>query len=128
MGPYYLTALVNLLGPAKEVFSQSEKGISKRDPIGDTLSSVSFRRGSGATRCLGESTVLRWFTPGMEKWNLMSEFAASKDKRPAWKSTVPKAAASSAHIFPGVEKCVSKSHGRFFLAFLGTSSAAFLEL
>ena len=30
MGPYYLTALVNLLGPAKEVFSQSEKGISKR--------------------------------------------------------------------------------------------------
>ena len=30
MGPYYLTALVNLLGPAKEVFSQSEKGKSKR--------------------------------------------------------------------------------------------------
>ena len=30
MGPYYLTTLVNLLGPAKEVFSQSEKGISKR--------------------------------------------------------------------------------------------------
>jgi hypothetical protein len=33
----------------------------------------------------------RWFTPGMEKWNLMSEFAASKDKRPAWKSTAPAA-------------------------------------
>ena len=30
MGPYYLTALVNLLGPAKEVFSQSEKGKEKR--------------------------------------------------------------------------------------------------
>ena len=30
MGPYYLTALVNLLGPAKEVFSQSEKGNSMR--------------------------------------------------------------------------------------------------
>ena len=30
MGPYYLTALVNLLGPAKEVFSQSERGKSKR--------------------------------------------------------------------------------------------------
>ena len=30
MGPYYLTALVNLLGPAKEVYSQSEKGKDKR--------------------------------------------------------------------------------------------------
>ena len=29
MGPYYLTALVNLLGPAKEVLSQSEKGKKK---------------------------------------------------------------------------------------------------
>ena len=30
MGPYYLTALVNLLGPAKEVLSQSSKGKEKR--------------------------------------------------------------------------------------------------
>ena len=30
MGPYYLTALVNLLGPAKEVLSQSEKGKETR--------------------------------------------------------------------------------------------------
>ncbi len=30
MGPYYLTALVNLLGPAKEVTSISSKGVSKR--------------------------------------------------------------------------------------------------
>ena len=30
MGPYYLTALVNLLGPAKEVLSQSEKSKEKR--------------------------------------------------------------------------------------------------
>ena len=30
MGPYYLTALVNLLGPVKEVLSQSEKGKTKR--------------------------------------------------------------------------------------------------
>merc|ERR1719240_987389 len=31
----------------------------------------------------------RWFTPGLDKWNLISEMAASKDKRPAWKSTAP---------------------------------------
>ena len=30
MGPYYLTALVNLLGPAKEVTSISSKGVDKR--------------------------------------------------------------------------------------------------
>ena len=30
MGPYYLTALVNLLGPAKEVTSISSKGVKKR--------------------------------------------------------------------------------------------------
>ena len=30
MGPYYLTALVSLLGPAKEVISQSEKGKKMR--------------------------------------------------------------------------------------------------
>ena len=30
MGPYYLTALVNLLGPAKEVTSISSKGVGKR--------------------------------------------------------------------------------------------------
>ena len=30
MGPYYLTALVNLLGPAKEVSSTSSKGVEKR--------------------------------------------------------------------------------------------------
>ena len=30
MGPYYLTALVNLLGPAKEVSSMSSKGVNKR--------------------------------------------------------------------------------------------------
>ena len=30
MGPYYLTALVNLLGPAKEVTSISSKGVNKR--------------------------------------------------------------------------------------------------
>ena len=30
MGPYYLTALVNLLGPAKEVTSISSKGTNKR--------------------------------------------------------------------------------------------------
>ena len=30
MGPYYLTALVSLLGPAKEVFSQSEQGKKTR--------------------------------------------------------------------------------------------------
>ena len=30
MGPYYLTALVNLLGPAKEITSYSIKGMNKR--------------------------------------------------------------------------------------------------
>ena len=31
MGPYYLTALVNLLGPAREVTSISAKGVDKRE-------------------------------------------------------------------------------------------------